>query len=119
MKAHELLENYPIAGRIIIEYYKEAMRGGANLSPELEEFLTDELVTKSVSITIETNPRTLLDLLDKNGIYGTLVITYEDGKPIFAVDIDGAISEVKFDNRHDAERHLVENAIQMLNNKIS
>jgi hypothetical protein len=119
MKTLELLETYPIAGKIIIDHYKEVMRGGANLTPELEEFLTDDVVTKGVSITLDTNPRAILDLLDKHGIHATLVITYSDGEPIFAVDINAVVSKTKFDTRHDAEVYLLENAVEMLNNKIS
>ena len=118
MKAHELLETHPIAGGIIIENYREKMRGGAELPPELEEFLTDDLITRAVSVMIETNPRALLDLLDEHGIHATLVINYSDGEPIFAVDINAVVSEAKFNNRKDAELYLVENAIEMLNNKI-
>ena len=119
MKTLELLETYPTAGKIIIDHYKEVMRGGANLTPELEEFLTDEVVVKGVSVMLDTNPRALLDLLDKNGVYATVVISYTDGKPVFAVDIDGVVSETKFDTRHDAEVYLLENAVEILNNKIS
>ena len=119
MKTRELLSMYPIAGNIIMDHYKETMRGGANLARELEEFLTDEVVTKSVSVMLDRNPRALLDLLDKHEIYATVVIEYSNGIPSFKVDIDGAVSEAKFDNRHDAELHLLDNAIQMLNNKIS
>ena len=119
MKTHELIEVYPIAGKIIIDHYKEILKGGGNLSPELEEFLTDEVVTNAATGTLDRNPRALLDLLDEHGIHATLVITYSDGEPMFAVDINAVVSETVFDNRHAAELYLLENAIQMLNNKIS
>lgn len=119
MKTHELIEVYPIAGKIIIDHYKGVMKGGANLSPEMEEFLTDEIVTNAASGTLDRNPRALLDLLDEHGIYATLVITYVNHKPIFTVDINGSVSEAFFDNRHAAELYLLENAVEILNNKIS
>jgi hypothetical protein len=120
MKTHELLETYQIAGEIIKEHYKKVMTGGSELPQEIVEYLTDDVVTKGVSTMLDTNPRALLDLLDVNGIHATLVITYTaDGKPVFAADINGAVSEAKFDNRHNAELYLLENAVQMLNNKIS
>ena len=119
MKTHELIEVYPIAGKIITDHYKKVMVSGANLSPELEEFLTDEIVTKGAIGMLDKNPRTLLDLLDDHGIYATLVITYVNHNPIFSVDINGSVSETFFDNRHDAELYLLENAVEMLNNKIS
>lgn len=118
MKTHELLETYPVAGKIIIDHYKEVMRGGANLTPELEEFLTDEVVVKGVSNMLDKNPRALLDLLDEHGIHATLVITYSDGEPMFAVDINAVVSETVFDKRYNAEAYLLENAVEMLNNKI-
>ena len=40
---------------------------------------------------LDKNPRTLLDLLDEHGIYATLVITYVNHKPMFTVDINGAV----------------------------
>jgi hypothetical protein len=119
MKTHELIEVYPIAGKIITDHYKKVMVSGANLSPELEEFLTDEIVTKGAIGMLDKNPRALLDLLDDHGIYTTLVITYVNHKPIFTVDINGAVSETFFDNRHAAELYLLENAVEILNNKIS
>lgn len=119
MKAHELLETYPIAGKIITDHYKKVMVGGVeNLSPEMEEFLTDEMITDGVTRMLDVNPRALLDLLDEHGIHATLVINYSDGEPIFAVDINGSVSEAKFDKRYDAEVYLLENAVEILNNKI-
>jgi sulfur carrier protein ThiS len=119
MKAHELFEVYPIAGKIIIDHYKEVMKGGGNLSPEMEEFLTDEVVKNGTCVMLDKNPRALLDLLDDHGIHATLVITYVNHKPVFTVDINGAVSETIFDNRYDAEVYLLENSVEILNNKIS
>lgn len=118
MKARELLATYPIAGKIIIDNYKEKMKGGAELTPEMEEYLTDDVVTQGVSIMLDLNPRVLLDLLDEHGIHATLVINYNDGEPVFSVDINGSVGEDKFDKRYDAELYLLENAVEMLNNKI-
>lgn len=118
MKARELLSTYPIAGKVIIDYYKEKMRGSGDLTRELEEFLTDEIVTNAASRMLDLNPRVLLDLLDEHGIHATLVITYSDGEPVFAVDINAVVSEAKFDKRRNAELYLLENAVEMLNNKI-
>jgi hypothetical protein len=119
MRTRELLVTYPVAGKIIMDHYRGVMAGGANLARELEEFLTDDVVTRGVAIMLEKNPRAILDLLDEHGIHATLVIGYSDGEPIFAVDINAVVSEAKFDNRHDAEVYLLENAVEMLNNKIS
>jgi hypothetical protein len=119
MKTRELLETYPIAGKIIMDHYKKVMKGGANLTPELEEFLTDDVVTKGAAAMLDKNPRAILDLLDEHGIHGTLVIGYSDGEPMFSVDINGVVSKAVFDKRHDAEVYLLENALEMLNNKIS
>ena len=118
MKARELLSTYPIAGKIIIDYYKEKMRGSGDLTPELEEFLTDEIVTNTASRMLDVNPRVLLDLLDEHGIHATLVITYVNHNPIFTVDINGSVSETFFDKRYDAEVYLLENTVEILNNKI-
>ena len=119
MKTRELLSTYPTAGKIIMEHYKEVMIGGADLAPEFKEFLTDKVVTKGASGMLDKNPRALLDLLDDHGIHCTLVITYVNHKPIFTVDINGSVSETFFDNRHAAEVYLLENAVEILNNKIS
>lgn len=119
MKTYKLLETYPIAGEIIKEHYKKKMINGGDISAELEEFLTDDIITRGVNVMLDTNPRAILDLLDDHGIYATVVIIYINNNPVFTVDIDGAVSEAKFDNRHAAELHLLDNAIQMLNNKIS
>jgi hypothetical protein len=119
MKTRELLSTYPIAGKIIMDHYKEVMTGGADLAPEFKEFLTEDIVTKSVAVMLDKNPRALLDLLDEHGIHATLVITYVNHKPMFTVDINGAVSEAFFDNRHAAELYLLENAVEILNNKIS
>jgi hypothetical protein len=121
MKTLELLETYPIAGEIIKEHYKKVMTGGNELPQEIVEYLTEDVVTRGVSTMLDTNPRALLDLLDEHGIYATVVISYNvtNNNPVFGVDIDGAESETRFDTRHDAEVYLLENAMQMLNNKIS
>jgi hypothetical protein len=119
MKMRELLVTYPIAGKIIMDHYKGVMAGGANLARELEEFLTDDVITRGVATMLEKNPRAILDLLDEHGIHATLVIGYSDGEPMFSVDINGAVSKAVFDKRHDAEVYLLENAMEMLNNQIS
>ncbi len=119
MKTLELLETYPIAGEIIKKHYKKVMTGGSELPQEIVEYLTDDVLTKGVSTMLDTNPRALLDLLDEHGIHATLVIGYSDGEPMFSIDINGVVSKAVFDKRHDAEVYLLENAVQMLNNKIS
>jgi len=119
MKTRELLSTYPTAGKIIMEHYKEVMIGGADLAPEFKEFLTEDIVTKAVSVMLDKNPIALLDLLDEHGIHATLVINYTDGEPMFTVDINAVVSETIFDKRKDAEFYLLENAVEILNNKIS
>jgi hypothetical protein len=114
---HELLETYPTAGKIILDYYKIVMKNSVNISPEMEEFLTDEIITKAITDTLDQNPRALLDLLDDNNIYATVLIDYSNEYPVFKVEIDGSVSESIFENRKDAEHHLLDNAVQLLNNK--
>lgn len=118
MKTRELLEIYPIAAQIVKEHYKKLMIGSM-ASPEFEEFVTEEVIDHGVTVLLERSPRAILDLLDENGIYSTLVITYEDGNPVFAVDINGAVGAEKFSSRKDAEVSLLENSMMILNNKIS
>ena len=97
------------------------MTGGSELPQDIVEYLTDEVVTKGVSVMLDKNPRALLDLLDEHGIYATVVISYNvtDSNPVFGVDIDGVESETRFDIRYDAEVYLLENVVQILNNKVS
>ena len=120
MKTRELLEKHPKATEIIVEYYNKLIIGSITeeMPENFREFLKEKgFDVNNLETVINANPRSLLDVFDKHEIYASLDMHFVEGKPIFGVNINGAVSEMKFAERRTAEEYLVMSCIKFLDDK--
>ena len=128
MNAKELIIKYPIAAMKIREWIAEKMMESLVTSEAPKEFaeeIKSRGVTESMLINIiDSNPRALFDLFDKNGIYIAIIIfvnnetnatfTYE----IYPRDLESNSSDVWVTTRKEAEKSAVEDAFNLLNSQL-
>lgn len=122
MKTLEFLQEHPVATEIIRTHYLfmlyEGIDRNQGLPDNYKEYLKERgLSNNEVAALIDGNARVLVDVFDNNGIYSCLDMQFVDGKPQFGINIDGAISEVKFNNRKDAEQYMITECIKFLETK--
>lgn len=122
MKTRELLEKHPNATEIIVDYYNTLIT--STIKDEMPENFKEFLKANGFNIdnletVINANPRSLLDVFDKHEIYASLDMHFVEGKPIFGVNINGAVSEIKFAERRGAEEYLVMSCIKFLDDKVN
>ena len=128
MNAKELIIKYPIAAMKIREWIAEKMMESLVTSEAPKEFaeeIKSRGVTESMLINIiDSNPRALFDLFDKNGIYIAIIIfvnnetnatfTYE----IYPRDLESNSSDVWVTTRKEAEKSAVVDAFNLLNSQL-
>lgn len=122
MKTLEFLQEHPVATKIIKDHYvkmlEESLAENPNLPENFREFLHERGIDDNEIVAmIDGNPRVLVDVFDNNDVYACLDMQFVNGKPQFGINIDGVISEVKFDNRKDAEQYMITECIKFLETK--
>lgn len=125
MKGIELLETYPKAAKVIGEFYNNKLIDSMNnssevVSEEFKEMLKQQSFDNEyVATFIDSNPRFLFDVFDDNDIYIN-VTAFPNG--LFIYLLVGEIAEVgsteTFNTRLEAEKLAVEQAFQILNDKL-
>ena len=124
MKASELLENYPKAAVVIKQWYLEKMLESLNtdsLPEDFKEHVRKEGVDDDkIATIIDAGPRALFDVFDENEIY--IFIHYMDVKDnveFFYSFRNIDTNPVKlFETRKEAERAAMEQAFEILNDKL-
>ena len=122
MKTLELLQEHPAATEKIRKHYLTILHDSIASNPDLpenyKEFLEGRgLTDNEIAIMIDGNPRVLVDVFDNNEVYACLDMQFVDGAPMFGININGAISEEKFQYRIDAERVMITECIKFLETK--
>jgi hypothetical protein len=125
MKGIELLETYPKAAGVIKEFYNNKLINSMNdsserVSEEFKEMLKQQSFDNEyVATFIDSNPRFLFDVFDDNEIYIN-VTAFPNS--LFHYSIVGEIAEVgsteTFNTRLEAEKLVVEQAFEILNEKL-
>ena len=125
MKGIELLETYPKAATVIKEFYNNKLIDSvSNSSEEIPEEFKEMIKQQSfdneyVAAFIDSNPRFLFDVFDENDIYIN-VTAFPNS--LFHYSIVGDIAEVgsteTFFTRIEAEKLVIKEAFQILNNKL-
>jgi len=123
MKASELLETYPKATAVIKQWYLEKILESLNndsLPEDFKEHVRNEGVDDDkIVAVIEAGPRALFDVFDENHIYIQINVLPEDSSATFTHIINNSfVSLIVYNNRKGAERAAIEQAFEILNNKL-
>ena len=117
MKAVELLETYPKAAEVINEFYHTKMiesMDTSDVSQEYKDLLKEqEFDNEYVATFVDANPRMLFDVFDEHEIY----INISAPKFSYSIGTGGVISGT-LKTRIEAEKAAIEEAFQLLNNKL-
>lgn len=125
MTGLELLKKYPVAGKIVKDWFldrmMESMKTDA-VPDEFKEFVKAQGISDSnVATFIDANPRSLFDVLDENQIYIQISVDVNkisDENTVFRYSINSSIVEsIDYPSRKDAEKDAVQEAMMMLNKK--
>jgi hypothetical protein len=117
MKASDLLETYPKAAKVINEFYRSKMLESLkteNIPEEFKEMLkTQEFDNEYVATFIDKTPRILFDVFDANDVYIQINVFN------FSYSINqGSVIAGSWKTRIEAEKAAVEQAFQILNDKL-
>ena len=124
MKGAELLETYPKAAFAIKEFYYgkmiESLSEDSDIPQDFKEMVkSQQFDSEYVATFIDNNPRFLFDIFDENGIY--INVTAFPNK-LFIYSLVGEVAEVGSTEtsitRKEAEKLAIEQAFEILNNKL-
>jgi hypothetical protein len=122
MKALELLEKYPKAGKIVNKWFLDKMLKSLNtdtVPEEFKEYISNQPIdNQNIAVMIDNNPRVLFDVFDENEIY--INITRLGGKFMsgYSNDIDQHIKDNLFITRKEAEFDAIESAFELLDKNL-
>ena len=121
MKGIELIEQYPKASEVVLEWYKNKMKDSLNistLSEDIKESFSDYIIgLDHISIMIDNNPRFLFDVLDENDIYVEILVDYKSNSAKFSYTVisDEMYSNpITYSSRREAEMDAIEQAFKLL-----
>jgi len=119
MTGLELLEKYPLAGKIVKDWFLSQMLESFKDSTVPDDFksymLEQGIENDKVAILIDVNPRVLLDVFDENEIFISINIT--DRK--FTYRIDNVVNPTEYSTRKECELISITRAFEILENKLS
>jgi len=118
MKAGELLEKYPKAGKVVNDWFMNKMIKSLNTSTMGEEFKeyinTHSINNKHITLAIDANPHVLFDVFDNNDVFIQINIS-----PSFSYSInEGEVMAGSWDTRKEAEYAAIESAFELLDKKL-
>ena len=117
MTGLDLLETYPRAAEEIAEFYRSKMIESLNTQDVPDEFKDmvkgQEFDNQYIATFIDANPRILFDVFDSNEVFIQINV------PNFSYSInEGDVIAGSWPNRIEAERAAIEQAFQILNDKL-
>ena len=118
MKGIELLEKYPQAAEVIIQYYADEFLRAVEASDVPDEFKEfsrlQRIDDQYIADFIDNNPRGTFDVFDANEIFIQINVS-----PKFSYYINsGDVIAGSWDTRKEAEIAAVEQAFETLNKKL-
>ena len=124
MKGIELLKQYPKAGEVVLEWYKDKMKASLNsetLTEEIKESFKGFTVgNEHMGTIIDNNPRMLFDVFDENDLYIEILVNYASNSAKFTytvIDDEILSNTTNYASRKDAETAAIELAFKLLNDK--
>lgn len=117
MTGLDLLETYPRAAEEIAEFYRSKMLESLNTQDVPDEFKEmvkgQEFDNQYIATFIDANPRILFDVFDSNEVFIQINV------PNFSYSInEGDVIAGSWPNRIEAEKAAIEQAFQILNDKL-
>lgn len=118
MKGLELIEQYPKAGEIVLQWFKgkmqESLTDVDGLTEDLKEsFKQYSIGNDHMGLMIDTNPRMLFDVFDDNSIF---IEIYK--KTLFSYSINqGEVVAGAWSTRKETETSAIEQAFILLDKK--
>jgi len=116
MNTEELLNKYPKVTTKLKEWWNKKVEealGSENLSDEYKNVITSMKVQDAQIIrTIDNNPHVLFEFFDENEVFIKEDFTNEGS--FFGCSINEKITYYKFRNRKAAERDVIDDAFEML-----
>ena len=121
MKGLELIQKYPLAAKVIKDWFLERMITSLNdesIDQDFKDYILEQgLENEKMAILIDANPRMLLDVFDENEIFIGTNVTQKDA---FHCTINNSLSPGGTHyTRKDAELFAIEAAFEILENKLS
>jgi len=125
MKAEELLEKYPKAGKVVNDWFVDKMLQSLNTSTMTEEFKeyinTHSINNKHITLAIDANPRVLFDVFDDNDVFIEILVDYKLNNTTFTftvVDEEMYSNPITYTSRKSAEYAAIELAFELLDKKL-
>ena len=120
MKGLELIVKYPLAGKIVKEWFFKSMLESFkddSVPDEFKEYMLEQgIEDDKIGVLIDVNPRMLLDVYDDNKIFIEILI-YPNEE--FTFKIGNQATTQSWKTRKKAELFAVEAAFEILENKLS
>ena len=120
MKGLELIEKYPLAGKVVKEWFFKSMLESFkddSVPDEFKEFMLEQgIEDDKIGTLIDVNPRMLFDVFDENDIVIENSL-YPDGT--FTIKIGNQATTQSWKKRKEAELFAIEAAFEILENKLS
>jgi hypothetical protein len=118
MKALELLEKYPKAGKVVNKWFLDKMLKSLNtdtVPEEFKEYIRHQLIdNKNIAVMIDNNPRVLFDVFDENNVFIQINVN-----KTFSYSInEGDVISGSWRIRKDAEAAAIESAFELLDEKL-
>jgi len=125
MKGLELIEKYPLAGKVVKDWFLKEMINSfkdESVPSEFKDFMLEQGVDDDkIGTLIDVNPRMLFDVFDENDVF--IFIHYMDVKDkveFFHSFRNIDTNPVKlFKTRKEAELFAIEAAFEILENQLS
>jgi len=126
MTGLELLEKYDKTAIVIKQFYLNAMLESLKdeeLPENFKEYARQTTIDNDkIGKLIDVQPRGLFDVFDNNKVYIEMLVDYKKLDATFAytvIDDDTMYSNPSYyNNRKEAEKKAVEQAFEILNNKL-
>jgi len=120
MKGLELIQKYPLAAKVIKDWFLERMITSLNdesIDQDFKDYILEQgLENEKMAILIDANPRMLFDVFDENDIViETLLYPSKE----FTVIIGRQATTNSWKTRKEAELFAIEAAFEILENKLS
>ena len=128
MKGLELIQKYPLAGKIVKDWFLKEMINSfkdETVPTEFKDFMLEQGVDDDkIGTLIDVNPRMLFDVFDENEIYITIKVVktsvQNSMKPTFLYKInDTGEYTNRYFIRKEAELFAIEAAFEILENLLS
>jgi len=118
METTKLLEDFPKATIVIKQWFLDKLLESLkddSVPENFKEFVrAQDMETDKIATMIEANPRVLFDVFDEHKVY--IDISCLNNKFLWGINDD--MQNSVYETRKEAEKAAIEQAFQMLNNKL-